>query len=181
MKQQEQDSHCFLSQPQLCAHTLLAHCHLSLSQALASSPTAPARPGQHMPPPNIHLLPAGLLRISSGPVIETYTVVQSLARNIFRVFHHSSSCKRVIISTSGDFERGSLLMLLLLRLDQAELSSQVDKDLCSARGKLSSRNKKPRGTKTTICQNTHLKTTKQPKKRSLDAALALHGAKASVA
>lgn len=42
------------------------------------------------------------------------------------------SCKRVIISTSGDFERGSLLMLLLLRLDQAELSSQVDKDLCSA-------------------------------------------------
>ena len=74
------------------------------------------------------------------------------------------SCKRVIISTSGDFERGSLLMLLLLSLDQAELSSQVDKDLCSARGKLSSRNKKPRGTKTTICQNTHLKTTKQPKK-----------------
>lgn len=71
MKQQEQSSHCFLSQPQLCAHTLLAHCHLSLSQALASSPTASTRPGQHMPLPNIHLLPAGLLRISSGPVIET--------------------------------------------------------------------------------------------------------------
>lgn len=60
MKQQEQNSHCFLSQPQLCAHTLLAHCHLSLSQALASSPTAPTRPGQRMPLPNIHLLPAGL-------------------------------------------------------------------------------------------------------------------------
>lgn len=60
MDQQEQNPHCFLSQPQLCAHTLLAHCHLSLSQALASSPTAPTRPGQHMPLPNIHLLPAGL-------------------------------------------------------------------------------------------------------------------------
>ncbi len=71
MKQQEQNSHCFLSQPQLCAHTRLAHCHLSLSQALAFSPTVSTRPGQHMPLPNIHLLPAGLLRISSGPVIET--------------------------------------------------------------------------------------------------------------
>lgn len=71
MKQQEQNSYCFLSQPQLCAHTLLAHCHLSLSQALASSPTAPTRPGQHMPLPNIHLLPAGLPWIWSGPVIET--------------------------------------------------------------------------------------------------------------
>lgn len=71
MKQQEQNSHCFLSQPQLCAHTLLAHYHLSLSQALASSPTAPTRPRQHMPLPNIHLLPAGLLRVWSGPVIET--------------------------------------------------------------------------------------------------------------
>lgn len=60
MEQQEQSSHCFLSQPQLCAYTLLTHCHLSLSQALASSPTAPTRPGQHMPLPNIHLLPAGL-------------------------------------------------------------------------------------------------------------------------
>lgn len=63
MEQQEQNSHCFLSQPQLCAHTLLTHCHLSLSQALASSPTVPTRPGQHMPLPNIHLLPAGLPRI----------------------------------------------------------------------------------------------------------------------
>ena len=63
MKQQEQNSHCFLSQPRLFAHTLLARCHLSLSQALASSPTAPTRPGQHMPLPNIHLLPAGLPRV----------------------------------------------------------------------------------------------------------------------
>jgi len=60
MKQQERNSHCLLSQPQLCAHTLLTHCHLSLSQALASSPTAPTGPGEHMPLPNIHLLPAGL-------------------------------------------------------------------------------------------------------------------------
>lgn len=51
----------------------------------------------------------------------------------------------VIISTSRDFERGSLLTLPLLRLDQAELSNQVDKDLCSALGKLSSRNKKSPG------------------------------------
>ncbi|CAB1446707.1 unnamed protein product [Pleuronectes platessa] len=63
MEQQEQESHCFLSQSLLCAYTLPAHCHLSLSQALASSPTAPTRPGQHTPLPNIHLLPAGLLRI----------------------------------------------------------------------------------------------------------------------
>lgn len=63
MEKWEQNSHCFLSQPQLCAHTLLAHCHLSLSQALASSPTALTRPGQYMPPPrpfDIHLLLAGL-------------------------------------------------------------------------------------------------------------------------
>lgn len=63
MEQHEYNSHCFLSQPQLCAHSLLAHCHLSLSQALASSPTAPTRPGQCMPLPNIHLLPSGFLRI----------------------------------------------------------------------------------------------------------------------
>lgn len=45
MKQQVQNSYCFLSQPQLRAHTLVARGHLSLSQALASSPTAPTRPG----------------------------------------------------------------------------------------------------------------------------------------
>lgn len=71
MEQQGWDSHCFLSQPQLCAHTLIAHCHLSLSQALASSPTVPTMPGRHMPLTNIHLLPTGLRHIWSGPANET--------------------------------------------------------------------------------------------------------------
>lgn len=38
-------------------------------------------------------------------------------------------------------------MWLLLRLDWAELSSQVDEDLCSALGKLSSRKQEAQGNK----------------------------------
>lgn len=53
-----------------------------------------------------------------------------------------SSCKRVIISTSWDFERGAVLTLLLFRrLGRAGLQqpgSQADKDLRSAHGALSS-------------------------------------------
>lgn len=45
MKQQEHSSDCFLSWPQLWAHTLLTCCHLSLSRAFASSPTVLARTG----------------------------------------------------------------------------------------------------------------------------------------
>lgn len=45
MKQQQHSSDCFLSWPQLWAHTLLTCCHLSLSRAFASSPAGLARTG----------------------------------------------------------------------------------------------------------------------------------------
>lgn len=70
--QREQNSYCFLSQPQLRAHALLAHRHLSLSRALASSPTEPTRPGQHLSQPNIHLLPAGIACICHRGLFKAY-------------------------------------------------------------------------------------------------------------
>lgn len=55
------------------ARTLSMHArHLSLSRALASSPTAPTRPGRHLSQPNIHLLPAGGARIRHRDAFKLY-------------------------------------------------------------------------------------------------------------
>lgn len=72
VEQQEQNWHCFLSQPQLCAHTRPVHCHLSLKRALASSPTVSTRPwvepatSKHPLTPHRTPLP-----MWSGPIIWT--------------------------------------------------------------------------------------------------------------